>query len=452
MYQSLILPDVREMIVNDDVQGMRELCEVLHPAVVAEVLEELSPTEGWTVLGHTNLERQVEIFEFVTLPKQVELVEDVQRDRLTQLLEAMAPDDRVDLLSRLEPERVERLLPLIAQAERNDIRKLLSYDEDSAGSIMTTEYASLPENVTVRDALELLRKQAPDRETIYYIYIVDEDRRLLGLVSLRELILAQPATRVGHIMRREIFSVHVDDDREEVVHELAKYDLIAIPVVDRGNQLVGIITHDDILDVVQEEATEDAYLAGAVRPFEDSYLQTPLARLAWSRGVWLLFLAVVGLVTAKVLEGYKQIFDDYDWMFMFLPLVLGSGGNTGSQSATLIIRTLALGEMDPTQTWSVARRELFIGTLLGLALASVGFVAALLFFSLSQPQAVVVSLTVWLVVIMSTVSGAMLPVVFKRFGMDPALMSNPLIAALVDVLGVVIYYKVTLLVLEGVLL
>lgn len=448
MYNSLIVPDLRMMLAEDDQFALREFGEVLYPAVAAEVLESMEPDEVWRVLEHSPLQRQVEIFQFFTLPKQVALVEAVDRKRLSRLLEEMAADDRVDLLGRLDPERVERLLPLIAQAERNDIRKLLSYDENSAGSIMTTEYASLPEDITVREALDRLRRQAPDRETIYYIYIVDEARRLLGLISLRELILASPNTVLSDIMRRDIISVSVQDDKEDVAQQLARYDFIAIPVVDRGNQLVGIVTHDDILDVLQEEATEDAHRLGAVEPLEDSYLQTPMATIAWKRGVWLLFLSVVALVTAKVLEGYKDVSAQYDWMLLFLPLVLASGGNTGSQSATLVIRTIALGELLPRERLVMAKRELIMGLFLGGSLATVGFTAAAFWFQLGFAQAAVVGITVLLVVVMGSVAGAMLPVIFKSLGMDPALMSNPLIAALVDVLGVVIYYTVTAVVLS----
>lgn len=450
MYHSLIIPDLREMILEGDTRGLGEFCEALHPAVVAEVVSELSPEDAWNVIQHCDLQRQVELFNYLTLPAQVAIVDIIDRKHLSRLLEEMPPDDRVDLLSRLEPERVENLLPLIAQAERNDIRRLLSYDEHSAGSIMTTEYASLPENVTAGEALNLLRKQAPDRETIYYVYIVDSERRLDGFVSLRELILAKPNTVLSEIMQRDVISVRVDDDQEFVAQELAKYDFIAIPVVDQGHHLVGIITHDDVLDVVQEEATEDAHRLGGLEPLEDSYLETPLSTIAWKRGVWLLFLAVVALGTARVLKRYEHVSTEFDWMVLFLPLVLASGGNTGSQSATLVIRTIALGELGRRENLVLARRELVIGCLLGSALATVGFVAALLYFQLGAHQSVVIGGTVFLVALMGTVCGAFLPLLFKRLGMDPAVMSNPLIAALVDVLGVVIYYNVTLLVLKGV--
>ena len=450
MYNPLLLPDLRQMLEENDTEGLKEFCEALYPGVTAEVLEGLDVADVWRVLSNCDLERQVEIIEFMDLPLQAELVQDLDQKQLTRLLEEMAPDDRADLLARMDPDRVEDLLPLIAQAERSDIRKLLSYPEDSAGSIMTTDYASLPEDITVREALERLRRQAPDRETIYYVYIIDEGRRLRGMLSLRELILAKPDVLVSEIAAHDVLSVQVDDDQENVAQELAKYDFIAIPVVDNQNRLVGIVTHDDALDVMQEEATEDAHRLGAVQPLQDSYLSTPLHTIAWKRGVWLVFLALVALVTAVILKHYKALSEQYEWMIWFLPLVLAGGGNAGSQSATLVIRTLALEQLTASECVKMAFRELLAGLGLGACLALIGFVAAYTGYGCSLPEAAVVALTVCLVVVIGTVSGAVLPLGFERLGMDPALMSTPLIAALVDVLGVVIYFTVAVLILGSV--
>ncbi len=443
MYRSLLAPDLKIMLQEEDALGLQEFCNVLHPAVVAEVLgEEIDTEDVWVILSNCEVPRQVEIFNFFSLPDQVRLVQSIDRKHLSQVIEAMPPDDRADLLARLDPDDVENLLPLVAQAERSDIRKLLSYPDGSAGSIMTTEYASLPEDLTVRQALDRLRVQAPNRETIYYIYILNESRRLNGIVSLRDLILAKPDAALSSIISRNVFRVKVDDDQEVVAQTLARYDLIAIPVVDEEDRLVGIVTHDDILDIVQEEATEDAYLASAVHPLEDSYLETSFFTITWKRGVWLLFLAVVALVTAKVMEEYKAAQETHIWMMWFLPLVLASGGNSGSQSATLVIRAIAVGELEQSANLRLVLRELAIGAALALGIAGLGHLAAQLFFDLTFNQAVVVFLTVFAMVMIGTLSGALFPLMFKGMGMDPALMSNPLIAALVDILGVVIYFSI----------
>ena len=444
MYNSLLLPDLRVMLDEQDDTSMESFGEALHAAVVAEVLEGLEVSDVWRVLRCCDEERQGEIIGFLPLPFQIELASSVDRERLSKLIEAMAPDDRVDLLERLDEDQVEDMLPLIAQAERSDIRKLLSFPEDSAGSIMTTEYASLSEEASVRESLDKLRQQAPDRETIYYVYVMDEGRRLRGFISLRDLILAKPDASVGEIMERDVISVRVDDDQEIVAQTLAKYDFIAIPVVDNQNQLVGIVTHDDALDVVQEEATEDAHRLGAVEPLEDSYLETPLLTLAWKRGIWLVLLMVAAFLTACVLQQYEDISTDYRWMVLFIPLVLASGGNAGSQSATLVIRTLAIEQMTRDERVLIAKRELLLAMMLGGGMMLLCSLWAVCFDTITPDRAMVVGLTVFLVVLFGAFIGAMLPMAFQSLGMDPALMSNPLVAALVDVLGVIVYYNVAL--------
>ena len=437
VFNSLLLPDLILMIDEQDDAGLKEFCEALYAGVVAEVLEGLPPEQTWQVLQHCAPQRQAEIFSFFSLSDQVRLVETIDRRNLSRLIEEMSPDDRVDLLERLEPEQVESLLPLIAQAERADIRKLLSYPEESAGSIMTTEYASLPADITVQEALARLRVQAPSRETIYYVYITDEGRHLIGFLSLRKMIVARPTTKLSEIMERDVICVRVDDDQEFVANEISRYDFIAIPVVDNQNRLVGIVTHDDAADVLQEEATEDAHLLAAVHPLEDGYVATPFFELAWKRGIWLVILLGAASLTAQVL-GYFESTEDRNWMVLFIPMVLASGGNAGSQSATLVIRALALDETHGRIRW-IAWREVRIGAFLGSILATLSVCVAFLLVGLVPSY--VVGLTVFFVVTAGTVAGAMLPLGLQNLGMDPAFMSNPLIAALSDILGVIIYYN-----------
>ena len=440
MMKTLIGPDLQLMLEEDDADGLRAFCEELHPAATAEVLADLDDEVVWRVLSHCRLPRQVEIFEFLSVHRQVELVDAIGKERLSKLVEEMSPDDRADLLLRLDPDRVESLLPLMAHAERADVRRLLSVPPDSAGAIMTTDYASLPEGLTVAEALVELRKQAPDAETIYYIYVLGPDRRLDGFVSLRDLILARPGRRLGDIMRRDVTSARVDDDKEEVASQVMRYDLIALPVVDEQNRLVGIVTHDDAMDVVREEAEEDVLRMGGVEPLRDGYAETGVLELAWKRGKWLMFLSLVALATAQVLRRFEGVSEEYVWLVLFLPLVLASGGNAGSQSAALIIRAIALGDEAHAGPLQLAGRELLVGGVLGVSLAAVGFLSGYLWFELAAAESLMVAATVFVVVIVGTVCGSLLPLASRKLGLDPALMSTPLITAVMDVTGVVLYY------------
>lgn len=452
IYHHLLQPDLRMMLQEDDEFGMHEFCEALYPVVIAEVLEGMSPDEAWRVLKTCSIPRQAEILEFIEPNQQVELVEVIERPHLSKLLEEMSADDRVDLLEHMDDEQVEQILPLIAQAERDEIRKLLSYPDDSCGSIMTTEYASLPENISVKDALDRLRQQAPDRETIYYVFIVDSERHLHGVITLRQLILSRPNTLLGNIMRRDLVTVNVTDDREAAARELARFDLLALPVVDDQRRLVGIITHDDVLDVVQEDAEEDAYRQSAMEPLENSYFSTPIVTMFHKRGVWLLVLSLMSLLTAAVARSFEGIEERYAWLTWFLPLVLSSGGNTGSQSATLVIRAMGISALSRLERWDALRRELLTGMLLGLSLTTVMIALLPVLFRLSLSESSVVAMTIGVVVTSGALTGAALPMLFEKIGWDPAVMSNPLIASLSDMFATAIYFLVALVVLDRILI
>ncbi len=463
-YQDLILPDIRQMVHEKDLAGLAAFCGVVHSAMVAEILEELDDEQIWIVLGQAAEDVRIEIFEYLSLRHQAELVEKLEPSQLSRLLEEMSSDDRVDLLTRIPPTRREDALRLIAQAERNDIRRLLQYDEESTGGIMTTEYASLPADITVREALERLRQQAPDSETIYYVYIVGADRHLDGFISLRELILAKPEAVLQNVMQRDPIRIQASEPREVAAQTLARYNFIAVPIVDKEDRLVGIVTHDDVLDVVQEEATEDAYLQSAVAPLEDTYEETPLPVILWKRGIWLLFLSVVALMNASVIDHYRLSTSTgqevsvstglASLILLFLPLVMASGGNAGSQSATLFIRMFALqprsdrsgagSVIDATLIW----REFLIGLSLGGTLAGLDFIVAWSWFGRTINESATIAITVVTVVTLGTSAGTLLPLTFRRLGMDPAIMSNPLIAAMIDVLGVVLFYEIGLLLLS----
>jgi magnesium transporter len=326
---------------------------------------------------------------------------------------------------------------------------LQSYPEGTAGAVMTTEVARLPETLTVRAALDQLSRIAENLETIYYIYIVDENNHLRGAVSARQLVthLNKPNMPITDLMERNLVTVEATDDQEAVARKVADYDFLAIPVVDHEQHLVGIITHDDVIDVLQQEATEDAYLAGAVGPIEEGYLSVPWFEFTRHRAPWLAILFGGAIMTILALKSYQESIEKVAWLVLFLPLIVSCGGNSGSQSATLIIRALTTKEITPAAWWAVVWRELLIGGALGLFLGTIGYMIGC-FVAPSLTAALIIPITLVLVVTSGTLVGSLLPLLFARLGWDPALMSAPFVTVIVDIVGIVVYMNVALLMLK----
>ena len=449
MINTLYLPELREMLELNDVDDLREFCTALHPARTAEFMEGLTAAESWLVLQAADPPTRVEIFGYLDRQKQIEIIETCDSESVSTLVADMPADDRVDLLNAVDEEVSQTLTALVPVDKRRDILRLQSYPEGTAGAVMTTEVARLPESLTVRAALEELSRIAENLETIYYIYIVDNENHLRGAVSARQLVthLNRPNMPITDLMERNLVTVVATDDQESVAAKVADYDFLAIPVVDHEQHLVGIITHDDVIDVLQKEATEDAYLAGAVAPMEEGYLTVPWFDLTRHRAGWLALLFVGALLTILALRSYHETINEIAWLVLFLPLVVSSGGNSGGQSATLIIRALTTKEITPAVWWSVVWRELITGAALGVVLGSIGYVVGY-FVAGSAIDALVLPVTLLLVVICGTLIGSTLPLVFSRLGLDPALMSTPCVTVIIDILGIVIYMNVALLMLK----
>jgi magnesium transporter len=378
MADPLFGPEIRQMFQDNDVEGMKAFCETLHPATVADALVEFPPAEIWRFLEPTNIRTQAAIFEYLPIDLQVALVEGTGRERMAKLIEQMSHDDRADLLRRLTPRVAENVLRLVDEADRRDIATLVKYPENSAGALMTTDYAWVPAGISVNEAIDRMRLQAPDKETIYYVYVLDEQRKLLGVVSLRDLILSNRHRLIRDIMETEILSVKATDDKEEVAKAMARYDLIAIPVVDDHDRLVGIVTHDDVIDVVVEEATEDVQRMGGVSPITENYLEASFFTLWRKRAIWLACLFGAELFTFTALANYEDAIKSIVVLSMFVPLCISTGGNSGSQAATIITRALALGQVAPAQWWRVFRHEIVMGIILGLTLGAIGYTRAVL--------------------------------------------------------------------------
>ena len=451
MINTLYLPELREMLSADNAEGLRDFCEAIHPARAAEFMAGLSPSESWQVIEHGKMEVRVDIFSFFGTDKQYEILASQPIASVAAMVAELPPDDRVDLLQELDEDRLAELLERLPIEERRDFQRLSQYPEGTAGAVMTTEIAKLSESLTIREALNEIGRQSENYETIYYLYIVDEVDHLRGLVSARQLLtgMKQPETPLHQIMDTNLVTVDVMEDQEDVANQVAKMDLLAIPVVDNQHKLLGIITHDDVIDVVQEEATEDAHRFGAVDPLDESYLRTSVFTLTWKRGIWLAILFFFALLTAFAIQEYEAEIEEWVWLALFIPLVISSGGNSGSQSATLIITALSRGHISLSDWGRVVVRELIMGLLLGTGLAAMGLVASIFFVPASETflsaSLFVVPLTLLLVVICGTLTGSVLPLLFEKLGWDPAMMSTPFVAGIVDILGILIYFKVATL-------
>jgi magnesium transporter len=446
MTNTLYLPELREMLAEHNTAELQEFCTALHPARTAEFMEGLTAAESWEVLQHTDPDHREQIFQYLAPEKQVEIIELSDRGAIAQLIASLPHDERVDILRSVSPQVVEELLPLLPLADRRDILRLRSYPEGTAGARMTTEVVRLDEHVTVQQANEEIRRQANELAT-NYLYVVDEEDHLRGVVSLRSLFLAPREAMIGDLMDRAVVAVHVGDDQEEVAHTLSHFDFQAIPVVDNERHLLGIVTFDDVIDVVRQEATEDAQRIGGVMPLQEGYLATPIRTLSWKRGVWLSVLFAGSLSTAFALNSFQGTLNDLGWLVLFIPLVISTGGNSGSQSATLVISALSTGDLHLADWARVVRRELISGLLLGSFLGCIGYGLALV-MAPDRYSALVIPATLTIVVTAGTMVGATLPLLFRRLGLDPALMSTPFVASIVDIVGIVVYLGVATMLLE----
>jgi len=420
----------------------------------------LSPeerAEGFRLLAADEAE---EVFEALDAREESQLLLELGRAERQIWMRQLPPDDAADLVQEAPETAREDLLALLDDPTRKEVVALMAYAEDDAGGLMSPRYARVRPEMRVDEAIAYLRRQARERvETIYYIYVLDAQQRLLGVVSFRELFAAPAEKTVREVMQTEPISVPEDLDQESVSQLIAQHDLMAVPVLDAEGCMKGIITIDDIVDVVEEEATEDIQKMGGTEALDAPYLEVGLLDMVRKRGVWLSALFVGELFTASAMGYYEHEISKALVLALFIPLVISSGGNTGSQASTLVIRAIALGEVRLRDWWRVLRREIATGLALGTLLGSIGLLQILLWPSretLYGPHYVLVALSVGLaligIVLWGAVAGSMLPFLLRRLGLDPATASAPFVATLVDVTGLMIYFSVASTVLRGTLL
>ncbi len=439
--------------------AIRASLTALTPADSAELIEDFEPAEQAALFRLLPMQLATEFFEYLPVEAQEELIHAMGNEQAAGILDAMSPDDRTALLEELPTAVCARLVESLSPRERAVALRLLDYPENSIGRLMTSEYLTLRDEWNVREVLDHIRSHGRDRETLNVLYVVDALGKLVDEVRIREILLAPLEAKVKDLRNDVLISLTAIDDQESAISAFRKYDRTVLPVVDGHGGLVGIVTVDDILDVVEEEATEDIQKLGGMEQLDEPYMDISLARLVKKRATWLVVLFVGEMLTATAMGHFQDDISKAVILAVFVPLIISSGGNSGSQAATLIIRAMAIGEVGLRDWWKVMRREIFSGLVLGLILAVIGILRIVVWSVFSDvygPHWLLLAMTVGIsligVVLWGTLSGSMLPFLLKRLGLDPATSSAPFVATLVDVTGLIIYFAVAGVVLRGTLL
>lgn len=441
---TLFGPDFRQTLETEP-EAIREALSEFHEEDIAEICEDLALGDVVALVAALPDDFAAGVVERLPEARRVEVLERLGKKEAASLLAEMEPDDRADVVQTLEIPLRESLLVELDKIEpeaAEEVRELVAYPEGAAGAIMTTGFVGVTPETKVWQAMAELRRVSREKsaEMIYYVYALAYGDKLVGVASLRDLILAEPGQLLSDIMVGNVVRVHDTDDQEEVARTMAKYDFHAVPVVNEHGKMLGVITVDDVVDVVIEEATEDAQRMGAVVPTEQGYFQTSLGAYFKSRVTWLVVLFLGGFLTASVMQSFEDALARAITLAVFIPLIISTGGNAGSQSATLVIRALAVGDVSPRDWVKVAGRELFIGISLGLVVGVLGLCRA--YFAgdgAAIPLALTVGTSIVLVVTVGSLLGSLLPLLIQRVGLDPAVSSTPFIASLSDVVGLLVY-------------
>ena len=447
MYENFSPQRLTELVEHKQFRPLRELLTEMNEVDIAAFLGELEPDQQAIVFRLLPKELAAEVFAYLDDSEDQERLIGALSDReLREVLDELYLDDAVDIIEEMPASVVSRILRNTGAETRQQINELLNYPKDSAGSIMTTEFVSLRPDATVSDCFQRIRREGVDKETIYTCYVT-HNRVLMGVVTVRQLLLADAGTRVRDIMEDHVISVETAMDREEAAQLMSRYDLSALPVVDAEDRVVGIITFDDVLDVFQEEATEDIEKMAAIIPSEKPYMQTSVFRLWRNRIPWLLLLMVSATFTGRIIAGFESALASYAALTIFIPMLMDTGGNCGSQSSVTVIRGLSLGQIRFGDWLRVLWKELRVGLLCGASLAAVNLLRLTLLTAVSPAVAATVSLTLAVTVLAAKLVGCCLPILAKRLGLDPAVMASPFITTLVDAVSLLAYFGMASLLL-----
>lgn len=416
------------------------ICE-MNEVDIAELMGALPPERSLVMFRLLPKDLASEVFACLEIEQQQHIINSIEDTELKNIVEDLAIDDAVDMVEELPASVVKRILKAATPGTRSLINQYLQYPDNSAGSIMTAEYVALRPNMTVQQSFDYIRRNGVDKETIYTCYVITDSRKLEGVVTLKDLLMNSYETKIEDIMDDNIMSALTTDDQEEVAATFNKYGLLALPVVDRENRLVGIVTVDDIVDVMEQEATEDFEKMAAIVPSEKSYLKTSIFSLAKNRIVWLLVLMVSSTVSGAILTHYQTAFAAVPLLVSFIPTLMDTGGNSGSQASTMVIRGLAIGEIELSDLFKVMWKEIRVGALCGVLLGGVNFVRLLIMYPGNVMICAIVSMSMAMTVVLAKMLGALLPMTAKALKLDPALMASPMLTTIVDACSMVIYFS-----------
>jgi magnesium transporter len=436
------------LLVEKNYRRFKEECEHYAPADIAELMEDLNPKDTLLFFRLLPKDLAVEVFSYLEPSQQEVLSQLINEKELREIMEDLYFDDKIDFLEEMPAHLVKRILRNSPEKERRIINQFLNYPEFSAGSLMTIEYVDLKQDMTVAEAIRYIRHTGIGKETIYTCYVVDPNRKLEGILSLRELLIADDDDQIAEVMTRDYIAVSTQDDQEYIASVFKKYDFLALPVVDKETRLVGIITIDDIVDVIEDENTEDFHKMGALQKSTEEYMEASIPALAKQRIGWLLILMLSATFTGNIIRHFENILQTIVLLAAFIPMLMDTGGNAGAQSSTLIIRGMALGEIQLSDGLKIVRKELAVSFIVGGVLALLNFLRIAFLEQYPVRIAIVVSSTMFLTVVMAKVIGGILPIVAKRMKVDPAIMASPLITTIVDTLSLLVYFNIARLMLN----
>ena len=435
------LEKIKDLLTNKKYNELKKILNELNSADIPGILEEFDKEDVIRIFRLLSKEQAGEAFSYMESDMREKLLEDLTDRELKSVIDELFMDDTVDLIEEMPSNVVKRILKLVNKEDRNTINELLKYPEDSAGSIMTTEFIDLNENMTAEQALKRIRKIGTDSETIYTCYVLTEKRILKGIINIKDILIAPKEKLIKELMETNIISANTLEDKEEVAKKFDKYDFYALPVVDNESRLVGIITVDDAINVLQDEAQEDFEKMAAITPTEEGYFETSVWKHAKNRIVWLLILMLSAAITGNILAQYEAAFAVAPLLVAFIPMIMGTGGNCGSQSSTLIIRGLATDEIKLKDIFRIIWKEIRVAFIVGVALAIVNAIRVIIQYRDIQ-LAIVLGITLIVTTMVSKVLGCVLPMLAKRLKLDPAIMAAPLITTLVDVCSILVYFQV----------